>query len=137
MIKRIARDLWLYMIFVQCCLFHHNRVCKKKNLPNSLDKNHTEYTFTNHKRSYNSEMHIAMSCWSYRVSSFLELQNHGMLEPSVLLLLVVDEPVDVVDSNYIQQRWPMGLQSPWQQILEVQPDQLYIWLLWIKKSVQW
>lgn len=47
-------------------------------------------------------MHIAM--WSYRVSSFLELQNHGMLEPSVLLLLVVDEPVDVVDSNYIQQR---------------------------------
>lgn len=49
-------------------------------------------------------MHIAMSCWSYRVSSFLELQNHGMLKPSVLLLLVVDEPVDVVDSNYIQQR---------------------------------
>lgn len=46
-------------------------------------------------------MHIAMFRWSDRVIRFLELQNHGMLEPSVLLLLVVDEPVDMVDGNNI------------------------------------
>lgn len=50
--------------------------------------------------------------WSDLVSRFLELQDHAVLKAGVLLLLVVDEPVDMVDGNNIQQRRPMGLQSP-------------------------
>lgn len=46
------------------------------------------------------------------MSRFLELQDHAVLKAGVLLLLVVDEPVDMVDGNNIQQRRPMGLQSP-------------------------